>query len=153
VTAPWLVRSSHELLPRDRARALLHLNGDKPCIVVCAAGNPSELEWYGAVVSRLIALDSSIDVRAIAAACPPGCPHECWVSYWPAMDLYNAVDMVVGGAGYNTVYECLACGITLIARPWSRKYDQQRLRAIRAAQVGSITIVEEPGKRPPRHCA
>jgi len=113
VTAPWLVRSQNELLPRDRARALLRLSGDRPCVVVCAAGNRDELKWYGAAVSHLLAHDSCIDVRLIAAVGPPGCPGECWLSYWPAVDLYNAAGVVVGGAGYNTVYECLACGVPL----------------------------------------
>jgi len=45
------------------------------------------------------------------------------------MDLLPGVDLVVGGAGYNTVNECLACGVPLIARAWPRKYDRQSLRA------------------------
>lgn len=144
VTAPWLVLSWDDLLPREFARAQLGLNGDEPCVVVCAAGNPDELEWYGAVVFRLRALDSRVAVRAIAPVCPPACPPECWLSYWPAIDLFNAAGVVVGGAGYNTVYECLACGVPLIARPWPRKYDRQWLRATRAAELGPVTIVREP---------
>jgi hypothetical protein len=144
VTAPWLVRSRDEQLPRDRARAQLGLNGDQPCVVVCGAGNREELKWYGAVVSHLLALDSRNAVRLIAAVCPPACPPECWLAYWPAIDLYNAAAVVVGAAGYNTVYECLACGVPLIARPWPRKYDRQWLRARRAAERGSVTIVREP---------
>jgi hypothetical protein len=140
VTAPWLVRSPDELLPRDTARALLSLNDERPCVVVCAAGNREELAWYGAVAGHLLALNLPINVRLIAAVCPPRCPPECWLSYWPAIELYNAADVVVGGAGYNTVYECLACGVPLIARPWARKYDRQWLRARRAG----VTIVETP---------
>jgi hypothetical protein len=139
VTAPWLIRSDHELLPLDQARQILRLEPDQPCVIVCAAGNPDELEWYGAVVSQLLALDAKLSVRCIAPTCPRGCPPECWISYWPAMDLYRAASVVIGGAGYNTVHECEACGIPLIARPWPRKYDRQ---AVRAARASNITVQE-----------
>jgi hypothetical protein len=49
---------------------------------------------------------------------------------------------MVGGAGYNTVYECRSGGVPLIARPWPRKYDRQRERAERAG----VNIVEEPAQ-------
>jgi len=140
VTAPWLIRSAHELLPLDQARQILRLQPGEPCVIVCAAGNPDELEWYGAVVAQLCALDPSLGVRCIAPACPPACPPECWIAYWPAIDLYRAASVVIGGAGYNTIHECLACQVPLIARPWPRKYDRQSLRANRA----SVITVQEP---------
>jgi len=124
VTAPWLIRSADELLPRGRAFELLDVDGSRPCVAVCASGNRNELAWYEKVACNL--LQAGAQVRVIA-------------SYWPAFELYNAVDVVVGGGGYNTVYECVACGIPLIARPWPRKYDRQGLRAKRAGAA----IVEE----------
>ena len=102
---------------------------------VTAAGNREELAWYGSVVSRLLAWKAQCNVRCIAPVCPDACPPECWVRYWPAMDLYAAADGVIGGAGYNTVYETAACGVPLVARAWPRKYDRQHLRARRAARV------------------
>ncbi|MBW4572535.1 MAG: hypothetical protein KME31_32500 [Tolypothrix carrinoi HA7290-LM1] len=34
-------------------------------------------------------------------------------------------DVVVGGAGYNTVYECAALGVPLVAIALKRLYDRQ----------------------------
>jgi len=133
---PWLVHSPGNLSPAQ-ARDLLRLDG--PCILVCAAGNAAEQAWYGAVTAHL-----GKQARCIAPECPPSCPRECWVQYWPAMDLFVAAEVVVGGAGYNTIHECLACGVPLVARPWPRKYDRQLLRAQRAAQFGRVAIVQEP---------
>jgi hypothetical protein len=138
-TQPWLVRSCHELMPRDAARQFLGLTQPKPCVIVCAAGNPDELAWYGDVSALLIA-SARCDVRCIAPTLPRDCPPEFFIPYWPAIDLYAAADIVIGGGGYNTVYECAACAVPLIARPWPRKYDRQNLRASRH---GSI-IVDEP---------
>lgn len=140
-TAPWLIRVPCEILPRDRARHLLALHEPAPCIVICGTGNPEELAWYGAVVSQLQACAPECGVRCISPMHPAACPPDCWVGYWPAMDLYSAADVVVGGAGYNTVYEAAACGVPLVARPWPRKYDRQNLRARRAAR-----IVDDPSQ-------
>ena len=135
ITAPWLIRSRHELLTRVRARQVLGLQEERSCIAVCAAGNAEELVWYGNVVSALLEGSLEWDVRCIAPRRPDACPTECFVSYWPAMDLYSAVDIVIGGGGYNTIYECVACGVPLIAKAWPRKYDRQHLRASRAERI------------------
>src|SRR5712692_7049486 len=66
------------------------------------------------------------------------------IMHWPASDLFAAARVVIGGAGYNTIHECLACNVPRIARPWPRQYDRQWLRAKRAARRGSVTIVRQP---------
>ena len=113
------------------------------CIAICAAGNLEELAWYGAVVSQLLECAPRYNVRCIAPTRPDACPPECWVEYWPAMDLYASADVVIGGAGYNSIYECMACGVPLVARAWPRKYDRQRLRSHRAAGQACIRIVDD----------
>jgi len=111
---PWLVRSSDEVLPRHRAREVLQLKSDLPCVLVNGTGTPRESQWYDAVAAAL----NACEVRRVDS--------------WPALELYAAADVVVGGAGYNTVNECAACGVPLVARPWPRKYDRQELRAEKA---------------------
>ena len=148
-TEPWLIRCPHELLPRESARVLLRIRGDRPCIIVCASGNREELAWYGAATRVLIESHATCDVRCVATACPPGCPAENWLSYWPAMDLYSAVDVVVGSAGYNTVYECIALHLPLIARPWPRKYDRQALRLALAVRSGCAQAIASPADAVP----
>jgi hypothetical protein len=140
-TAPWLIRSAHELPSREATRHLLRV-GERRCVLVNAAGNRDEQEWYGSVSRALIGALKGVAVRCVAAACPPGCPPECWLSYWPAMDLLPAMDAVVGGGGYNTVNECAACGVPLIARAWPRQYDRQARRAAGQAET-LVTSVEE----------
>jgi len=133
-TAPWLIRSAHELPSREAARSLLGAD-ERQCVLVCAAGNRDEQAWYGSLTQALSAALQGVAVRCAAPLCPPGCPAQAWRRYWPAMDLLPGVDLVVGGAGYNTVNECLACGVPLLARAWPRKYDRQSLRAAAQAEV------------------
>ncbi len=134
VTAPWVIRDPKEIPPRS----------GPPCILVCASGPAEELAWYGDVIERLLSGNPPARVRCVAPACPPGCPPKCWIKHWPASDLYAEAKVVVGGAGYNTIYECMAYNIPLIVRPWPRKYDRQWLRAKRAARHGPVTIVKQP---------
>jgi hypothetical protein len=141
-TAPWLVRSAGEIPDRRRVKELLRLGAhEEGCVLVCASGKDQELDWYGAVVSHLRKLDPAAPVRCVAAECPPRCPEECWVRYWPAMDLFGCAGVVVGGAGYNTVQECLAWGVPLVVRAWARTYDRQELRAQRASGCGRVIVV------------
>lgn len=117
-TAPWLIRDRFDPAPREGA-------------IVVAGGNADEQFWYGGVTSAL--QRRGVRVRCVAPELPPGCPRECWVRHWPAMDLIAQARVAIGGGGYNTVYECAALNVPLVARPWPRKYDRQWLRARRAA--------------------
>lgn len=126
-TAAWLVRSPGEVSQEKRLEVL-----------VLASGRVEEAAWYGEVAARL---SGRIAVRCVAAELPPGCPPQLWTRHWPAVDLIAQAAVVVGGAGYNTVAECRACGVPLIARAWPRKYDRQDLRARHADAV--VTTVEE----------
>ena len=146
-TGPWLIRNADELPRRRRARQLLKIkDARQSCILVCASGTSEELRWFGAVVAELFDRDPRACIRCVAATCPPRCPRECWIEYWPALDLFPATDVVIGSAGYNTIYECLAYGVPLIARPWPRLYDRQWLRARRAERPGNIMVVKQPAE-------
>ena len=134
ITQPWLICDPPANPRQLRGR----------CIVVCASGNVDELPWYGAVAACLRELHEDVNVCCVAPTCPPGCSPESWLEHWPAADLYPNADAVIGGAGYNTVHECVAYQVPLIARPWPRMYDRQWLRARRAAKRGPVTIVKAP---------
>ena len=136
ITKPWLIRDQLPNRVHDRHARIL----------VCASGDRNELSWYGAVVACLLGFHSKADIWCVAPTCPEWCPMECWIEHWPAADLYPTADVVVGGAGYNTIYECEAYKIPLIVRAWARLYDRQWLRAMRAAKRGSVTVVETPAE-------
>jgi hypothetical protein len=129
-TAPWLVRPPVEVKPGVD-------------VIVCAGGNAEERPWYGEVAA-LLARD--VGVRCLAPELPPGCPPELWIRYWPSIDWIASAGVVVGGAGYNTVNECLALAVPLIARPWPRKYDRQRLRAEQRRNAVVVETADEAAR-------
>ncbi|MBW4573833.1 MAG: hypothetical protein KME08_00955 [Aphanothece sp. CMT-3BRIN-NPC111] len=141
-TRPWLIRNADELPDRTQARKLLHLNAkvssqqpehqiidpSQKTILVCATGKLSELPHFGILTSQLAASFSDVTVRCLSPIYPTGCPPALWVSHWPAIECFPAADVVVGGGGYNTVYECAVLGVPLVALVWKRLYDRQLRR-------------------------
>jgi predicted glycosyltransferase len=142
-TAPWLIRSADELMPPDQARSLLRLPQTlTPTVIVCASGStpPSlvgkgagglgqEAQLFGTLTHQLHQSLPGVTVRCLSPQCPPYCPPELWVSHWPGIDYLQMADVVVGGAGYNTTYECAALGVPLISFAFQRLYDRQARRA------------------------
>ncbi|MGH1395704.1 MAG: glycosyltransferase, partial [Trichormus sp.] len=61
-----------------------------------------------------------------------------WVSHHPGIECLAAADVVVGAGGYNTVYECVAVGVPLVALALPRLYDRQTKRANKINQVQNI---------------
>lgn len=130
-TAPWLIRSSHELPSPDQIRAALQVPIGLPLVLVLAAGQLAEQAWFGAVTRAISTTLPQVAVRCLAFHCPPGCPPQLWHWHWPAIEYLGAATVVVGGAGYNTLQECQALGVPLVARPWRRLYDRQPARIAR----------------------
>ncbi|BAY25052.1 hypothetical protein NIES2100_48520 [Calothrix sp. NIES-2100] len=135
-TAPWLIRNCWELLDRDTTRSrILKVSQTVKTILVCASGKTSELSLFGQLTLWLQQNFPNCAVRILAATCPEECPQELWVSHHPGIECLAAADVVIGGAGYNTVYECAAVGVPLVALPLERLYDRQETRAYKAYWV------------------
>lgn len=130
LTAPWLLRDGAELLAvRESLRNQLNLHGSHPLLIVCATGQPDELQLFGDVTRQLAQQFSACIVRCLAHERPPNCPAELWIAHWPGIEVLQLADVVIGGAGYHTVYECAALNVPLVALPLRRKYDRQAERA------------------------
>jgi predicted glycosyltransferase len=141
-TSPWLIRSAEELPDRKVACSLLHLPHDTELqrVLVLASGRSEELSIYGKLTQILAQSYPHLEIRCLAAEKPPECPKQLWICYSPALDCLQVADVVVGSGGYNTVWECQAIGVPLVAFPFSRLYDCQaaRLKRSRAISVCSI---------------
>lgn len=124
-TAAWLIRSADELPDLNKARSLLHLHPTdrSKIVVVCAAEKAEELALHGKLTSALAESLTGVTVRCLTAKCP-NCPPDLWVFHYPGMECLLAADVVVGGGGYNTFYECAALEVPLVAFTMHRRYDR-----------------------------
>ncbi|AFY44943.1 hypothetical protein [Nostoc sp. PCC 7107] len=138
-TAPWLIRNAGELPDKISVRShILKVDPDIKTILVCAAGKASELSLFTQLTLHLQQNFPECAVRILAANCPADIPDALWISHHPGMECLAAADVVVGGGGYNTVYECAALGVPLVAFAFERLYDRQAKRAKKAYTVNNI---------------
>ncbi|WP_414551769.1 UDP-N-acetylglucosamine--LPS N-acetylglucosamine transferase [Anabaena sp. CCY 0017] len=139
-TAPWLIRNAEELPERNTTRTSRIMKVDKSVkiILVCAAGQASELNIFSQLALRLHQEFPECAVRILAANCPENCPESLWISHHPGIECLAASDIVIGGGGYNTVYECAAVGVPLVALAFERLYDRQAKRASKGYYVQDI---------------
>jgi hypothetical protein len=141
-TAPWLIRNSEELPAKTTTRShILRVNQPSKIILVCAAGQASELSFFAQLTLQLQQNFPECAVRILAANLPAECPAALWVSHHPGIECLAAADVVVGGAGYNTVYECAAVGVPLVTLAFPRLYDRQEKRASKGYCVQNIANI------------
>ncbi|MBD2362057.1 UDP-N-acetylglucosamine--LPS N-acetylglucosamine transferase [Anabaena minutissima FACHB-250] len=138
-TAPWLIRNAGELLAQKIVRSrILKVDDNRQIILVCAAGQASELPLFSQLTRRLNKAFPECAVRILSPHCPEDELKTLWISHHPGIECLAAADVVVGGAGYNTVYECVAVGVPLVALALPRLYDRQLKRASKINQVQNI---------------
>lgn len=126
-TLPWLMLNAQELPSVSPT--------EQSTIIIVAAGNQEEMAFWGQLMVRLLTTFPEVACRCLAYTCPPQCPPHLWVQEWPGMPVLNQADVVIGGAGYNTVFECQALGKPLISFAWPRQYDRQQHRGQRWAKL------------------
>jgi predicted glycosyltransferase len=144
-TKPWLIRSADELPSINTARSHLRLKPQEnylKTVIVYAAGKRAELALYGKLTQILALSIPNIAVRCLAAECPKNCPPNLWIFHYPGIECLVAADVVVGSGGYNTVYECAALRIPLIAFAMPRRYDRQEVR-LSNLNVQKVKTIEE----------
>ena len=132
MTPPWTICDFDELFEPREARSVFGIGAhdDRSLIVVSGTGTLAESRDAAALAVELnrrveaqgIVRFTSLSQDAIAAAKPLG------VSVWPLMRLLPGVDLLVGSAGYNTVYEARLAGCRIAAFPQKRLYDRQARR-------------------------
>ncbi len=145
-TAAWLIRSADALPDINKARLLLRLNPAdyrSKTVVVCAAGRAEELLWYGKLTGTLAESLTGVAVRCLAATCPENCPPDLWIFHWPGIECLLAADVVVGGGGYNTFYECAALKVPLVAFAMNRRYDRQDERVDQLTTAQRVESIDD----------
>ncbi|MBD1909854.1 MULTISPECIES: glycosyltransferase [unclassified Leptolyngbya] len=129
-SAPWLVRQPGELGDRSTACTLLNVepHDPSPLVLVLLAGQPEEQAFFVALSEAIAHTFPQVTLRLLAPEPPKGTLPYPWIAHYPAMDVLWMADVVIGSGGYNTVHECIALKVPLIAVPWKRLYDRQAMR-------------------------
>ncbi|MBF2034830.1 MAG: UDP-N-acetylglucosamine--LPS N-acetylglucosamine transferase [Leptolyngbyaceae cyanobacterium T60_A2020_046] len=139
-TAPWLIRAPREWPTAAISASALELapNDDRPLVLILASGTPTEWPWFEQVATALVHNFRTVALRGLTPHTTRATHPPLWRTHYPAIDLLGAAKIVIGGGGYNTVYECWARSRPLVARPCPRLYDRQAQRIAWAQAHGAI---------------
>lgn len=140
-TNPWLIRNPDEIQEHECSRTDEHSDSELPMIIVCMSGKEEEQILFGKIAQSILNLFPQVQLRCLAAA-PLEQPEleKLRIDYWPGMDVLNSADLVIGAAGYNTINECAALNVPLIACPLKRKYDRQLERSLNSSAITASTL-------------
>jgi UDP-N-acetylglucosamine--N-acetylmuramyl-(pentapeptide) pyrophosphoryl-undecaprenol N-acetylglucosamine transferase len=147
--APILYFDRSEILSRAEARQQLLLPMNRRVVYLqLGSGN---IDDAGAWTDHALELLSRYpDVEVVLAqspvanreAIPP--PGVHLLRQYPNARFFNAFDLAISAAGYNTVHELLFFGVPAILIPMARVTDDQEGRARAAEGAGAAMVVKSP---------
>lgn len=138
---PIVIRERAELLPRDRARRTLGIEGDTPAIWVTQGGG-GDLSVAGTLPRLVRALrDRGWHVVVGAGPLYDGeelrGPGITWLSRYAPVELFPGLDAAVSAGGYNSFHELMLCGVPAVFLPQPKIADDQGERVDRAVAAGA----------------
>ncbi len=125
---PLVLRNRDEILPRDKALKRLGLDGSRPVALYSLSGRPGYFDEFREKYSYL---EKDHDVVYTGT----------WSgsTIFPAVDYFNAIDLVVCGAGYNQVWEASFFGKKALYELLEVIFSDQRLR-LKASEGFSFNV-------------
>ncbi len=118
---PLIIRNRNEILSREEGLAGLGLKGDKPVCLFAFNGNPGDYKRIGKTYSYLE--DEGYDLVYTT-----NYTGEGRADLFPAVDYFNAVDLLICGAGYNAFWEAVYFKKEAVFVPIPTRFEDQYSR-------------------------
>lgn len=134
---PIIMKEQHEIYPSAKAKKILGVKTSKPICVLAETGNPIDRqevwEWEDHWQSQ------GFETRIMG-------PGGFW--HFPLLELYNCIDVLVIGAGYNSFWESRYFQKKAQYQVCPRQFEDQQERVRRFAQStfsknGAAELVEK----------
>ena len=138
---PIMLRSRHELRPREEARRRLGVPDDKLAVYLSAGGGGDPMAQAGLTV-LIEALRGEKDLHLVVGAGPlsRGSPvrgaNITWLNGFHAMQDFAALDCAISAAGFNAFHELLHAGVPVAFFAQEKIADEQSRRVRVAAEAG-----------------
>jgi UDP-N-acetylglucosamine--N-acetylmuramyl-(pentapeptide) pyrophosphoryl-undecaprenol N-acetylglucosamine transferase len=147
--APILHLDRSEILPRVEARRRLRLPIDRLVVYLqLGSGNIDDAGTWTSHALELLARCPDLEVVlgqspiADREMTPP--PGVHLIRQYPNARFFNAFDLAISAAGYNTVHELLFFEVPAILVPMPRLTDDQEGRARAVERAGAAVVVRRP---------
>ena len=140
-TGPILLRSRHELVDREAARAALGVPAEGRAVYVSVGGGGDKAA--GSTLPRLVRSLTGRGWHVVVGAGPLYFGPEIrgdgitWLSRYAPVELFAGLDAAVSAAGYNSFHELMHAGVPTVFVPQPRIADDQAERAQRAEDAGA----------------
>ena len=139
-TSAWLIRDENEMHYINGIKSGARQNNETPRVVVAMSGK-EEQEIFSKIAKSIQREFPEIDLCCLAPAeLSDKDLEKTRLDYWPGMDVLSSADLVIGAAGYNTINECAALNVPLIACPLKRKYDRQLERSLASTAITASSL-------------
>ncbi|HOT47019.1 MAG TPA: hypothetical protein PLC28_19230 [Spirochaetota bacterium] len=125
---PVILKNRDEIMPRKTALERLHLDGAKPVALYALSGKPEYFDLFKSKYAHL--KEEGYEVIHSSTY------HN---GIFPAVDYFNAFDLIVCGAGYNQVWEAIYFGKKAIFEMLDVNFSDQASR-IKAGQTFSFDV-------------
>lgn len=141
---PIILRSRHELRPREEARRRLGVS-DKKLAVYLSAGGGGDPTAQDGLTSLIEALRGEKDLHLVIGAGPlsRGAPvrgaNITWLNGFHAMQDFAALDCAISAAGFNSFHELLHAGVPTAFFAQEKIADEQS-RRVRAAEEAGCAL-------------
>jgi hypothetical protein len=142
---PILVRDFNEILPFEQARRHLRAGESARLMLVVSSSRP---ERRNRIFRLLFKIWRRLEPpRPHIRFCTPSrplseIPGEFWIFYYPLLELFRGIDLLVGAAGCNLSSEVAATGLPSILLPEERRFDDQARRTEELGPPGSPEELE-----------
>lgn len=156
-TGEILLRGRGELACRDDIAEAFHLPRDRHLVYVTAGGGgDGEAERFFREVLEAAARDPQLHCVVGAGPLYRGRQFHggavTWLTHWPAVELFPAMDFAVAAAGYNTTCELLHAGVPSALYGQEKIADDQKARAERLAARGACLVLPSLERDPIARC-
>lgn len=118
---PLIIRNQNEIFSRAESLRKLGLAGVKPVCLFAFNGNPGDYKRIGKTYSYLE--DEGYDL-----VCTTNYNGEGRVDLFPVVDYFNAVDLLICGAGYNAFWEAVYFQKEAVFVPIPTRFEDQYRR-------------------------
>lgn len=134
---PILIRSAGELLPPEEARKRLRCPEEGRVVLGVGAGDAVQVQRFLGLLLKAWTRSGRWGHLRLATArpLPPGPWDPFLIQYYPLLELFRGVSLVVGACGYHLFHETQAAGVPALFLPQTRLYDDQFARAAQAPVV------------------
>jgi hypothetical protein len=115
---PIIIRNKQEIFDRNIALSKLNLNGERKVCLMSVNANPEQFDYLINKYSYF----KNLDYDVINTSNMKG------GGIFPVVDYFNAIDLIICGAGYNQFWEVIYFNKEAIFEPIKGVFGDQRIR-------------------------